>query len=164
MINCPVQNSAILKQDWIQVRPRISQNFGENPAMYKQFGLKGHNGVDFGIPEGTPLFAPFEGIVHHVGNEGDKGYGRYIKLRKENLECVLAHLSMIFVPKGKIIRMGERIALSGDTGFSTGPHLHFGMRFLENGQILNYDNGYHGYVDCLDFMICWKGTFLKHNL
>ena len=87
MILCPIQNK------WIQLRPYITQEFGKNPQVYSQFGLKGHNGIDLRAKVGTPLFAPFEGKVK-AGNQGDKGYGKYIRIYKDNLEVILGHLTI----------------------------------------------------------------------
>ena len=54
----PIQNSAIFTKDWIQRRPRITQNFGLNPQIYEQFNMRGHNGVDYGVSVGTPIYSP----------------------------------------------------------------------------------------------------------
>ena len=163
MLLSPIQNAGTFEFTWIQVRPRITQTFGKNPAMYAQFGLNGHNGIDFGVPVGTRLFAPFEGTVYVVGDEGNGGYGKYIKLRKDNLEIVLGHLSEICVVKGQQVYMGDYIGKSGNTGFSTGAHLHLGARYLNDGQIMNYNNGFKGYVDILPLLVTWKGGFIKSN-
>lgn len=161
MILSPIQNSAVVN---IQVRPVITQIFGVNPKVYAQFGLKGHNGVDFRCAVGTPLFAPFEGKIV-VKDSGNSGYGLHVFLRKDNLEVVLGHLSKVFIKNGALVRMGDKIALSGNTGFSTGPHLHFGMRYLDqNGNVRDYNNGFFGYVDPSDKLITWKGTFISTNL
>jgi len=165
MILSPLQNTGVfLGGQWIQKRPRITQFFGKNPDMYKQFGMLGHNGIDFGIPVGTPLFAVFEGIVFECSDDGS-GYGKFIKLRKDNIEVVYGHLSDQEVKKGQKIYMGDKIGESGNTGNSTGPHLHFGLRCLDSkGNILAYNNGYKGYVDPLPFLLTWKGTFLNNSL
>lgn len=162
MLLSPIQNTGVfLGGQWLQKRPRITQGFGENPAMYDQFGMLGHNGVDYGVPVGTEVFAPFEGDVYQVGDEKGTGYGRYIKLRKDNLEFVLGHLSEVHVYTGQKVYMGDVIGKSGNTGYSTGPHLHVGVRYIEDGRVLNYTNGYKGYVDCLPMFITWKGGFLR---
>jgi len=173
MILSPVQNTAVLEQQWIQKRPRISQHFGLNPAIYSQFGMKGHNGIDFGIPVGTKIFASERGMCKVV-DSGKAGYGLHVKVRNSDKgsECVYAHLSRAAVPDGHMVNPGDVIGYSGNTGFSTGPHLHFGRRLLKteglkdiwNWQVLDYNNGYFGWYDCLDQLICWKGGFLKNDL
>lgn len=155
MIINPIQNTGVLKSEWVQVRPRITQKFGLNPGIYKQFGLDGHNGLDYGVPVGTLIHAPIEGIVT-VGNEGTKGYGTYVKIRKDNLEVTLGHLSSVSVHTGTKVYLGDIIAKSGNTGFSTGPHLHITVKSIKDGKVLNSDNGYKGAIDPLPLIINWK--------
>ena len=158
MILSPIQNTS--KDNggtWSQVRPRITQGFGENPHIYKQFGMDGHNGVDFGDNGDDNIFAPFEGVAV-VQDSGSGGYGLHVRIKDDTKECVLGHLSEVNVIDGQNIGMGDKIGVMGDTGFSTGKHLHLGMRFLEDGQVLNYGNGYFGYVDPMPFMVWWKGA------
>ena len=172
MITCSVQNSAVLKTDWIQKRPRITQHFGLNPQIYSKFKMKGHNGIDYGVPVGTKVFAPMDGIVKVV-DSGVKGYGLHVKIRNEfkAAEMVIAHLSRASTVTGSRISAGDLIGYSGNTGFSTGPHVHEGFRLLKpydgniyRWEVLNYDNGYLGYIDHLEWVINWKGTLLKNTL
>ena len=159
MIISPLQNTAaFLGGQWFQKRPHVTQWFGENPQIYEQFGHNGHNGLDFRASVGTSLFAPIEGTVKIVGDQGNKGYGKYIEIWKDNLKIVLAHLSSVAVVKGEYVSVGHRIGLTGNTGFSSGPHLHMTMKFMENGKVLNPNNGYGGAIDPEPFMLCWKGT------
>lgn len=125
---------------------RISQGFGLNPQMYAQFGLKGHNGIDYATPVGSEIIAPESGTIEQ-GNDGTTGYGLHLKLFTENGEHVMAHLSRV-VRTGKVSE-GETIGFSGNTGFSTGPHLHWGYRRRNGfkGTVLDYGNGFLGYFD-----------------
>lgn len=124
----------------------ITQKFGENPEIYKRFGKPGHNGVDFGLPHGTPVLAAANGYVSRIGFEKD-GYGNYIKLQHEGFETLYAHLSMIGVEMGKNVQKGQQIGYSGQSGFSTGAHLHFELR------IPNAPGAYNrGEVDPLPFL------------
>ena len=127
---------------------RISQRFGQNPDIYKQFGLKAHNGIDHSVPVGTPIIAVAKGVVKAVKFDPD-GYGHYIRLQHKNFETVYAHSDQIpFFQFGDTVETGETIMLSGNTGFSTGPHLHFGLRETDSqGNVINYENGYKGYID-----------------
>ena len=171
MLLSPIESTAILQREWIQKKPRISQKFGENPALYAPFNMKGHNGVDFAIPVGTPIFAPCDGKVKVVITPD--GYGKHIKLRSSHgaREIVLGHLSEFDVKDGDTVNMGQLLGLSGNTGFSTGAHLHMGLRFLEPAQgdifkwgVVNYNNGYYGYVDCLPNLICYKGGYETYTI
>ena len=173
MILSPVQNKAVMDTQWIQKRPRLSQHFGLNPQIYSQFGLKGHNGTDFAIPTGTPIYAPMDGEVK-VKDDGVRGYGLHVRIRSpyKDAEIVLGHLSTANVTNGSKINMGEIIGYSGNTGFSTGPHLHMGYRKLKPGkqnkvwewQVFDYSNGYYGYIDVIDWTLTWKGTYINFNL
>jgi len=106
---------------------RISQYFGENPEYYAQWGLKGHNGLDYACPTGTKVRAPCSGVIEFAG--WSKTYGLFIRLWSTDrfYFICLAHLSALFVVTGDLCDQGEVLALSGNTGNSTGDHLHFGV-------------------------------------
>ena len=96
----------------------ISSRFG------KRWGHN-HEGIDIAVERGTEVLAAECGTVSYV-SENAGGYGKYIKIdHGNNLQTAYAHLDMIEVKEGQMVRAGERIALSGNTGRSTGPHLHF---------------------------------------
>lgn len=169
MILCPLQDRLnFLRQ---QKPPRISQEFGMNPGIYKQYGMKGHNGIDFAVPVGTPIYMPFDGKVK-VRNSGKAGYGLHVRIRSGNRECVIGHMSRVYILDGQTIKMGHKIGLSGNTGHSTGPHVHVGLRMTTqtgkknpfNEMVLNYGNGYYGYYDPKDYLITWMGTVPKLKL
>ena len=109
---------------------RITQNFGEVSYLYRG---KPHNGLDIGTPIGTPVMAAESGTVIAVGNNDRSAwskyqYGKYIMVRHENnLTTLYAHLSRFAVAKGDAVERGQIIGYSGNTGYSTGPHLHFGV-------------------------------------
>ena len=96
-----------------------------------------HDGIDIRVPVGTPVLAAMNGRVVQVGNQ-PRGYGQYIVIEHPDvpdpkdpqkktvtLYTVYAHLSSVYVEEGNLLQKGTRIALSGNTGASTGPHLHF---------------------------------------
>ena len=84
-----------------------------------------HEGIDIAVPEGTPVKAAECGTVSYV-SENAGGYGKLVRIdHGYGVETVYAHLSKITVTPGQNIPAGETIALSGNTGRSTGPHLHF---------------------------------------
>lgn len=85
-----------------------------------------HNGVDIANSIGTPVVAAMDGTVAAV-NE-DRGYGRYIVINNGGgYSSLYAHLSKRFAWVGEYVRTGQEIAEMGDTGYSTGPHLHFSI-------------------------------------
>ena len=158
MIPCPIAGS-------ISSGPRLVQHFGERPEVYKQFGLKGHSGLDYTGPvKGAlvPIYSPIRGVVAEIGNQGTAGYGLFIRLRSLDMddqgrkqEVVLAHLSDVSkkLKLNMYVPLYDEIGRMGNTGFSTGPHLHWGLRFLNSfNAVLNYDNGFKGYVDFEPFV------------
>ncbi|MDO5142286.1 MAG: peptidoglycan DD-metalloendopeptidase family protein [Eubacteriales bacterium] len=87
-----------------------------------------HGGVDLAVDEGTPVYAADDGRVV-VSEAQDGGYGQYLILDHQNgFKTLYGHNSALLVSVGDVVTKGERIALSGDTGNSTGPHLHFEIR------------------------------------
>ena len=95
-----------------------------------------HNAIDLRAPVGTPVYAAEDGTVDWVQNwdgrttTGTQSYGNALRIRHastggRSLQTRYAHLSRVLVSVGESVEQGERIALSGNTGRSTGPHLHF---------------------------------------
>jgi murein DD-endopeptidase MepM/ murein hydrolase activator NlpD len=124
----------------------VTQMFGQNPQMYARFNLKGHNGIDFEANIGTEIMAVENGTIFTI-NDNNPGYGYYIDQRTNNAQIIYGHLSKILVHPGQEVKAGDIIGLSGNTGFSTGSHLHLGIRYLNGNAVINWDNGYDGYVD-----------------
>lgn len=108
-------------------KARITQRFGEHPENYAKFGLPAHNGWDFALPVGSAVYGVDAGNVIETGFD-ENGYGNYIKINHEWGETLYAHLSQVLIKQGDTVGNGQRIGLSGNTGNSTGPHLHFGVR------------------------------------
>lgn len=101
----------------------ISQGYGK--TTFTRW-YKFHNGVDFSVPSGSSVFAAADGKVVTIGNNGRYAYGRYIAIDHGNgLVTMYGHLSSYKVKVGEKVKRGEVIALSGSTGYSTGPHVHF---------------------------------------
>ncbi len=99
---------------------------------------RGHKGMDIVAPKGTPIYAAEGGTVTYSGRDGS-GYGNYIKIRHENgLETLYAHCSALYVRVGDKVAAGESIAAVGNTGRSTGNHLHFEVH--KNGYFVNPSN------------------------
>ncbi len=110
-----------------------TQGYGATAFAARAYKSKFHNGIDFGVPIGTPVYAAEDGIVGAVDNN-DLGtsrwqkyqYGRYITIKHDNnLSTLYAHLSKQLVSEGQRVVRGEIIGYTGNSGYATGPHLHF---------------------------------------
>lgn len=106
---------------------RITDVFGYRPRR-----CRAHYGLDIKVYIGDTIRAAFDGRVRIVANEGRrKGYGKYLVIRHDNgLETIYGHLSKQLVKVDELVKAGDPIALGGNTGRSTGSHLHFETRFL----------------------------------
>ncbi|MFG6666214.1 peptidoglycan DD-metalloendopeptidase family protein [Halomonas sp. HNIBRBA4712] len=103
---------------------RISSSFNPTRKHPVTGRISPHNGTDFAMPIGTAVVAPADGRVERVANHA--AAGRYVVIRHDNgYRTRYLHLSKPLVSVGERVTMGERIALSGNTGRSTGPHLHY---------------------------------------
>ncbi|OOF56055.1 murein DD-endopeptidase MepM [Rodentibacter myodis] len=119
----------------LQRQARISSPFNPNRRHPVTGRVRPHKGVDFSVPQGTPIIAPADALVEKVAYQAG-GAGRYIVLRhSREYQTVYMHLSRPLVRAGQSVKKGERIALSGNTGISTGPHLHY--EFHINGRAVN---------------------------
>lgn len=104
---------------------RVSSPYGWRP----KFGRM-HRGVDMSLRIGDTIRAAFDGKVRVVRYEAN-GYGNYVVLRHDNgLETVYGHMSRQLVKPNQVIKAGDPIGLGGNTGRSTGPHLHFETRYM----------------------------------
>lgn len=121
---------------------RISQYFGNTAfALSGAYAGKGHNGIDFAVPNGTPLKAALAGTVIGTGNtdsvKGCYSFGKWVMIKHSNgLNTMYAHLSDIRVAEGQTVATGQLIGFSGETGYATGPHLHFGVYVSSATQIV----------------------------
>ena len=88
----------------------------------------GHNGIDIAMPVGTPIEAKQSGQVLYSG-WNDEGYGNLVIVENESYRTYYAHLNSVPVQKGDFVNAGTIIGLSGNTGNSTGPHLHYEVRY-----------------------------------
>jgi murein DD-endopeptidase MepM/ murein hydrolase activator NlpD len=96
-----------------------------------------HNGLDIGVPLGTPIGAAREGKVTETGYSPTMG--KYVEITHSGgWKTLYAHMSSIGVEVGEYVSTGERIGLSGNTGYSTGPHVHFTV--YKNGKLVNPAN------------------------
>lgn len=112
---------------------RITQYFGKTPFATKNpqvYNGMGHNGIDFGVTIGTPIKSAADGVVFGTGNTDTAcygvSYGKWVLIRHTNgLATLYAHLSLVKASTGDNVQAGDIIGYSGNTGYSTGPHLHF---------------------------------------
>lgn len=104
---------------------RISSSFGKRKAPTKG-ASSNHKGVDWSVPTGSAVFASCGGTVAKAGWASGYGYVVYIN-HPDGRQTRYGHLSKVLVSAGQSVSQGQKIALSGNTGISTGPHLHFEM-------------------------------------
>lgn len=123
MANLPSKSSADMEYPVKKVT--ITQRYGKT-TFTRWYSF--HNGVDFGIPSGTDILATANGKVRATGDSGKYAYGKWIAIDHGNgLVTLYGHLSKHKVSRGDSVKQGDTIGLSGNTGYSTGPHLHFSV-------------------------------------
>jgi murein DD-endopeptidase MepM/ murein hydrolase activator NlpD len=109
-----------------------SASYAQNGGMWQST----HSGQDFAVASGTQVYAAHGGTVVKAGSNGagdGPAYGNAVVIKHGNgTYSQYAHLSKIQVKAGQIVKTGQRIALSGNTGNSSGPHLHFEIRTTAN--------------------------------
>jgi len=113
---------------------RVSSPFNPQRRHPITKRISPHNGTDFAMPSGTSILAAGDGTVTRVKNHPFAG--KYIEIKHgSHYETRYLHLSKIMVKQGQHIERGQKIALSGNTGRSTGPHLHYELHL--NGRVVN---------------------------
>lgn len=141
---------------------RITQFFGNTPfsdAHEALYSGNGHNGVDIAAPIGTPVLAAAAGTILATGNTDavascrGGSFGKWIMIdHGDGLNTMYAHLSQILVTQGEKVQAGDVIGYSGETGYATGPHLHFGVyvsavtQIIPLGQATGGDGACHAAV------------------
>lgn len=100
----------------------------------KSQGIHGYNGIDIAAPVGTPILASADGAVILARTSGyNGGYGLYVVIKHNNgTQTLYAHMSRVNVSVGQTVTQGEVIGAVGNTGRSTGPHIHFEVRGARN--------------------------------
>lgn len=149
----PSSGTGILK--WPVDNVYVTQNFGDTAfSRTNAYNGKGHNGIDFRASVGTNIKSALSGTIEGIGNTdtvpGCYSYGKWILVRHDNgLSTLYAHLSLIKVTVGQRVSTGEVIGYSGNTGYSTGPHLHFGVYASQGVKIVKYENS----INCKNAII-----------
>src|SRR3990167_574069 len=106
----------------------VSQGYGKTKFSKSAYKSGKHNGIDFAAPTGTSIYAPLGGKVVGVGNNGRYAYGKWVAIDHGNgLITLYGHMSSQSVSKGEKVDEGEKIGAVGNTGYSTGPHVHFSV-------------------------------------
>ncbi len=109
----------------------VTQRFGKTIDAVRLYASGSHNGMDMRASPGTPLRAAGDGVVVATGDTDRvcpwASYGKWILIKHKNgLSTIYAHLELIKVAAGREVRVGDLIGYTGNSGYSTGPHLHFG--------------------------------------
>ena len=132
---------------------KVTSKFGRRRYRY-------HYGIDLRLNVGDSIRCAFAGKVRIIEYEPG-GYGHYVVVRHDNgLETVYAHLSQVLVNLNQYVKAGQMIALGGNTGRSTGPHLHFETRYLGNAINPDYLIDFErGTMRQLSYLITKKNTF-----
>ncbi len=127
---------------WPVEKVRVTQYFGNTAfAASGAYNGKGHNGIDLAVSIGSPIKAALSGTVIGTGNtdavRGCYSFGKWVMVKHGNgLNTMYSHLSQINVSSGQEVETGEVLGYSGDTGYATGPHLHFGVYVSAATQII----------------------------
>ena len=124
-ISTPLAPSMMGSQLYLPGKGRISSGFG-----YRAMDSKVHKGIDIAMPVGDTVRVVMPGVIESISYE-HKGYGKYVTVKHDNgMQTRYAHLSNSLVTSGQRVDGNQPIALSGNTGKTTGPHLHFEIRYL----------------------------------
>ena len=110
--------------DWPVVEARMTRGYLPRGTKKRR---RPHKGIDLAAQRGTAVLASHDGVVIYTGKEF-KGYGKMIMIEKDNWATLYAHLDKIVVYEGQKINQGAVIGALGNTGRSSGPHLHFEIR------------------------------------
>jgi murein DD-endopeptidase MepM/ murein hydrolase activator NlpD len=132
---------------------RRTQGFAENPQIYNQFGMKGHNGIDDVAPDGTPIYPIYKGKVKYADDV--TGYGKHIRIftftGEKTIETIFAHLKSSNFKTDDEVKSRLCLGRTGNTCYCLpkggGWHSHFGVREWVGGHCLNYNNGFKGWLD-----------------
>lgn len=142
--------------DWPLDNIIITQYFGgtefakQNSSVYA--GRAYHPGIDLGVPRGSKIYAPLTGVVRATGNTdavpGCYSWGKWTLIDHANgLSTLYAHQDLISVSPGQTVKTGDVIGYSGNTGYSTGPHLHFSV-YASDGVQVRYFNEIKTVTSC----------------
>ncbi len=150
----PAQGTAVF--NWPLKKVIVTQYFGGTEFASRNAGAYGgrayHPGIDLGTPRGTPIYAPLGGVVRAVANTdlvpGCYSWGKWTLIDHANgLSTLYAHQDVQSVTAGQKVATGDIIGYTGNTGFSTGPHLHFTV-YAKNGVTVRQFNEIKTVTSC----------------
>ncbi len=123
----------------------ITQKFGKTVGAEKLYTSGSHNGLDFRASVGTRIKNILDGVVVRTGNtdlySGCYSFGKWVMVKHDNgLSTIYGHLSVISVSTGQRLETGDLVGYTGNTGYSTGPHLHIGLYASQGVRIEKYVN------------------------
>ena len=128
----PFQNAVVPETATIDVSEYCMPTLGRitSPYGYRKRFRRMHKGIDLKVQIGDTIKAAFSGYIRLTKYER-KGYGYYVVMsHRDGFETIYGHLSKFLVEPGQYVKVGDPIALGGNTGRSTGPHLHFETRYM----------------------------------
>ena len=130
---------------------------GKEVWFYKDlYNLLGHPGIDYRCIPNTPVYSAHDGVVLYAGYDNTNGNLVQIWNEEKGFKTMYGHNTSMKVKQGDVVKAGDLISLSGNTGAGTGPHLHFGLKMTGfGGNGLNNNNGYNGAID--------PKPYLKYN-
>ena len=129
------KDADFLKSKYSFIKPisgKVTSRFGEREVLISGM-TSNHKGIDISANKGTPIKASTDGQVEEASSNSQ--YGKFIKIKKDDMLIVYAHCKELKVSKGDKINQGDVIATVGATGVATGPHLHFEIRL--NNRYIN---------------------------
>jgi murein DD-endopeptidase MepM/ murein hydrolase activator NlpD len=140
----PTAGSGVFR--WPVEKPYITQYFGYTKFALTTNAYKNnmHNGMDLGAPVGTKIYAPLGGTVRMTGNTdlvpGCYSWGKWALIDHPNgLSSLFAHMSQIAVSPGQKVNTSDIVGYVGNTGYSTGPHLHFTVYVTAGVQVKQFN-------------------------
>lgn len=151
----------------------VNQVFGVNPQTYAQFGLAGHNGIDLRAFHGQKVFAAHDGVCFpEIDNSGGNGViirstGEFdFNGKQVHFKTIYWHLDRAdaVVKTGQKVKAGDLIGYADNTGFSTGDHLHFGLKPQEwNETDWSWGNSAqnNGFLGAIDPTPYWNGFYAE---
>lgn len=145
-------------RDIVSLLSLRTQGFGERPEVY---GPGGHNGNDWSCTTDTKIYAMHDGVATFAEEKNPdgtyKGYGKYVSILGSGVKTYYAHLNR--AGKDGVVKAGDIIGYSNNSGFSSGPHIHVTCKFIDaNGNVLDRNNGHDGAVD-FSTMLVWRPAY-----
>ncbi len=151
--------------DWSGPACDFRKDWPCDKTFYQMLGVQAHNGVDLPCSTGTEVFSPTDGTVSEISNDTASGLGVVVFDPIQKVKSVLWHFLTNYKKVGDVVKCGDLIGLSNNTGYSKGPHLHWGLKLTdEKGNSLDKENGYLGAIDPLSVDIFFDKSGIIDNM